>query len=262
MSCDVTVREQNSTNLLSNLIWMFVSLFTERRRLQRQICSSSSVLKTADWRVGSISVWCNDFPPCTFVTSPLDVTVRFSSLNKFWAELSRCSVSLKVCFCVCDLNPLFPPSEGPSLFCRSSHLEEQREQWEERRSALRQVHITSISPCLAFVTLIPSYHWSLLVRNLAGDRLLTRGRFAEDISTLIVSTGVPQETQGRQEEAKVLPEELRIMGFQLDFIIRSWRIPLGAILCFRLNSAVSRWKTWTVKKSSRSSEYHIYILFW
>lgn len=85
---------------------------------------------------------------------------------------------------------------------------------------------------------------------------------SEDISTLIVSTGVPQETQGRQEEAKVLPEELRIMGFQLDFIIRSWRIPRGAILCLRLNSAVSRWKTWTVKKSSRSSEYHIYILFW
>ncbi|XP_036957837.1 nucleolar protein 8 [Acanthopagrus latus] len=29
-------------------------------------------------------------------------------------------------------------TEGPRLFCRSSHLEEQREQWEERRSALRQ----------------------------------------------------------------------------------------------------------------------------
>ncbi|TDH13628.1 hypothetical protein EPR50_G00035220 [Perca flavescens] len=29
-------------------------------------------------------------------------------------------------------------TEGPRLFCRSSHLEEQREQWEERRSELRQ----------------------------------------------------------------------------------------------------------------------------
>ncbi|XP_038551614.1 nucleolar protein 8 isoform X2 [Micropterus salmoides] len=28
--------------------------------------------------------------------------------------------------------------EGPRLFCRSSHLEEQKEEWEERRSALRQ----------------------------------------------------------------------------------------------------------------------------
>lgn len=99
--CDVTVTEQNCTNLLSNVIWMFVSLFTERKRLQRQICSSSSALKTADWRVGSISVWCYDFTTCTFVTSPPDVTVQFGSLNKFWVELSRCSVSLNVCFCVC-----------------------------------------------------------------------------------------------------------------------------------------------------------------
>ncbi|XP_078105323.1 nucleolar protein 8 isoform X2 [Sander vitreus] len=29
-------------------------------------------------------------------------------------------------------------TEGPRLFCRTSHLEEQREQWEERRSELRQ----------------------------------------------------------------------------------------------------------------------------
>ncbi|XP_068171299.1 nucleolar protein 8 [Antennarius striatus] len=29
-------------------------------------------------------------------------------------------------------------TDGPRLFCRSSHLEEQREQWEERRSLLRQ----------------------------------------------------------------------------------------------------------------------------
>lgn len=28
------------------------------------------------------------------------------------------------------------------MFCRMSQLEEQREEWEERRSALRQVHAT------------------------------------------------------------------------------------------------------------------------
>ncbi|XP_027134968.1 nucleolar protein 8 isoform X2 [Larimichthys crocea] len=41
-----------------------------------------------------------------------------------------------------DLFFFFPEdsrlTEGPRFFCRSSHLEEQREQWEERRSALRQ----------------------------------------------------------------------------------------------------------------------------
>uniref|UniRef100_A0AAQ5YBN3 Nucleolar protein 8 n=1 Tax=Amphiprion ocellaris TaxID=80972 RepID=A0AAQ5YBN3_AMPOC len=32
----------------------------------------------------------------------------------------------------------FCPSEGPRLFCRTSQLEDQREQWEERRTELRQ----------------------------------------------------------------------------------------------------------------------------
>lgn len=37
---------------------------------------------------------------------------------------------------------LFSPlTEGPRLFCCSPHLEEQKEQWEERRSSLRNVRI-------------------------------------------------------------------------------------------------------------------------
>lgn len=36
-------------------------------------------------------------------------------------------------------------TEGPRLFCCSSHLEEQKEQWEERRSSLRNVGIGLIS---------------------------------------------------------------------------------------------------------------------
>lgn len=37
------------------------------------------------------------------------------------------------------IKPFFRQAEGPRLFCCSSHLEEQKEQWEERRSALRMV---------------------------------------------------------------------------------------------------------------------------
>lgn len=37
------------------------------------------------------------------------------------------------------IKPFFRQAEGPRLFCCSPHLEEQKEQWEERRSALRMV---------------------------------------------------------------------------------------------------------------------------
>uniref|UniRef100_A0A8D0A971 Nucleolar protein 8 n=1 Tax=Sander lucioperca TaxID=283035 RepID=A0A8D0A971_SANLU len=53
-----------------------------------------------------------------------------------------CTFSLKLMGCFFLFFFLFPPSEGPRLFCRTSHLEEQREQWEERRSELRQVHVS------------------------------------------------------------------------------------------------------------------------
>ena len=45
-------------------------------------------------------------------------------------------------FCVWSRLSVFS-SEGPRLFCRTSQLEEDREQWEERRSALRQVGTSS-----------------------------------------------------------------------------------------------------------------------
>uniref|UniRef100_A0A3B5MS26 Nucleolar protein 8 n=1 Tax=Xiphophorus couchianus TaxID=32473 RepID=A0A3B5MS26_9TELE len=42
-----------------------------------------------------------------------------------------------------NTNSLFRPSEGPKLFCRTSQLAEQREQWEDRTSTLKQVSISS-----------------------------------------------------------------------------------------------------------------------
>lgn len=117
------------------------------------------------------------------VTSPLYVTVWFghiSFLTHTLRETSNCLLfvltsrrsnlqlyfvrmfvySEQVDLLKCNVNfkfflwSLFPPSDGPRLFCRSSHLEEQREEWEERRSALRQVNIRlskTASPCLRVI---------------------------------------------------------------------------------------------------------------
>lgn len=103
------------------------------------------------------------------------------------------------------LNPLFPPSDGPRLFCRSSHLEDQREAWEERRSALRQVHIRW-SQWSYSRSKIGIYFYSAVYQPKLVFYFLRPS-----------STGVPQETQGCQEEAEDHAEELRIVGVKFHF---------------------------------------------
>ncbi len=96
--------------------------------------------------------------------------------------------------------------------------------------------------------------------------------FKEDLVKIFlwsVSTGVPQETQGRPEEAEVFPEELRILGsevsvFQfalteLDVRIRMWRI-ISASQCHFVPQTDLKSQTWS--QSSRSSQSQIHVLFW
>lgn len=130
---------------------VFVFPFTERRRLQRRICSSS-IPMTADWQVGWRSCPISDLASVRYCVY-IYIIFNYILLECLFTA-SKWICWNVMCLFKCFLWSLFPPSEGPRLFCRSSHLEEQREEWEERRSALRQVNIRlskTASPCLRVI---------------------------------------------------------------------------------------------------------------